>query len=68
MSDFFLPIINSEWSSLEKEMGDDLQKSGHYMDRSAAGFDYTIILIEEIFYLFLAQGCWSSCLFQIVKI
>lgn len=39
MSDFFLPIINSEWSSLEKEMGDDLQKSGHYMDRSAAGFN-----------------------------
>ena len=25
----------SEWSSLEKEMGDGLQKSGHYMDRWA---------------------------------
>lgn len=26
-------VIYSEWSSLEKEMGDGLQKSGHYMDR-----------------------------------
>ena len=29
-------LIYSEWSSLEKEMGDGLQKSGHYMDRSGA--------------------------------
>ena len=27
-------VVCSEWSSLENEMGDGLQKSGHYMDRS----------------------------------
>ena len=27
------PLIHSEWSTLEKEMGDGLQKTGHYMDR-----------------------------------
>jgi len=31
--------VFSEWSSLEKEMGDGLQKSGHYMDRLAASVD-----------------------------
>lgn len=29
-------VLYSEWSSLEKEMGDGLQKSGHYMDRLGA--------------------------------
>jgi len=31
--------VFSEWSSLEKEMGDGLQTSGHYMDRLAASVD-----------------------------
>ena len=26
-------MSHSDWSTLEKEMGDGLQKSGHYMDR-----------------------------------
>ena len=32
---FDLPIccLYSEWSTLEEEMGDGLQKTGHYMDR-----------------------------------
>ncbi|EDO33945.1 predicted protein [Nematostella vectensis] len=29
----------SEWSTLEKEMGDGLQKAGHYMDRLSASVD-----------------------------
>ena len=37
----YLMLFYSEWSSLENEMGDGLQKSGHYMDRWAgsAGAD-----------------------------
>ncbi|XP_068670146.1 sorting nexin-4-like [Montipora foliosa] len=31
--------IFSEWSTLEEEMGDGLQKTGHYMDRLAASVD-----------------------------
>ena len=31
----YLMLFYSEWSSLENEMGDGLQKSGHYMDRWA---------------------------------
>lgn len=31
--------VFSDWSTLEKEMGDGLQKSGHYMDRLAASVD-----------------------------
>ncbi|XP_074623142.1 sorting nexin-4-like [Acropora palmata] len=34
--------IFSEWSTLEKEMGDRLQKTGHYMDRMAASVDETL--------------------------
>jgi len=31
--------VFSEWSALEKTMGDSLQKEGHYMDSYAAGID-----------------------------
>ncbi|PFX33178.1 sorting nexin-4-like isoform X1 [Stylophora pistillata] len=41
--------IFSEWSSLEKEMGDDLQKSGHYMDRFAASVDEALVEDEMAF-------------------
>lgn len=31
--------VFSEWSAIEKELGDSLQKSGHYMDSLAAVID-----------------------------
>lgn len=31
--------VFSEWSAIEKELGDGLQKSGHYMDSLAATID-----------------------------
>ncbi|KAK0183426.1 hypothetical protein PV327_001470 [Microctonus hyperodae] len=31
--------VFSEWSAIEKELGDGLQKSGHYMDSLAASID-----------------------------
>ncbi|XP_011498413.1 PREDICTED: sorting nexin-4-like [Ceratosolen solmsi marchali] len=34
--------IFSEWSAIEREMGDGLQKSGHYLDSLAAMIDSTL--------------------------
>ncbi|XP_001606188.1 sorting nexin-4 [Nasonia vitripennis] len=34
--------VFSEWSAIEKEMGDGLQKSGHYLDSLAATIDTTL--------------------------
>ncbi|KAL9968392.1 hypothetical protein ACROYT_G026762 [Oculina patagonica] len=41
--------VFSEWSSLENEMGDGLQKSGHYMDRFAASVDEALSEDEMAF-------------------
>ncbi|XP_058788669.1 sorting nexin-4-like isoform X2 [Phymastichus coffea] len=34
--------VFSEWSAIEREMGDGLQKSGHYLDSLAAAIDATL--------------------------
>ncbi|XP_043269118.1 sorting nexin-4-like [Venturia canescens] len=34
--------VFSEWSAIEKELGDGLQKSGHYLDSLAATIDTTL--------------------------
>ncbi|XP_014217168.1 sorting nexin-4-like [Copidosoma floridanum] len=34
--------VFSEWSAIEREMGDGLQKSGHYLDSLAATIDTTL--------------------------
>ncbi|XP_046737528.1 sorting nexin-4-like [Diprion similis] len=39
--------VFSEWSAIEKEMGDGLQKSGHYLDSIAASID-TALEEEEL--------------------
>ncbi|GLH10267.1 hypothetical protein R5R35_002087 [Gryllus longicercus] len=58
--------IFSEWSAKEKEMGDGLQKAGHYLDSYAAGIDIPLEE-EELFadqlkeYLFFAGALQSVC-------
>ncbi|XP_077291563.1 sorting nexin-4-like isoform X2 [Arctopsyche grandis] len=56
----------SEWSVIEKEMGDGLQKAGHYFDSIADGID-SILEEEEQFadqlkeYLFFADALQNVC-------
>lgn len=58
--------IFSEWSAKEKDMGDGLQKAGHYLDSYAAGIDIPLEE-EELFadqlkeYLFFAGALQSVC-------
>nr|CAD7443942.1 unnamed protein product [Timema bartmani] len=58
--------VFSEWSAKEKEMGDGLQKAGHYLDSLAAGIDMPLEE-EELFadqlkeYLFSAAALQGVC-------
>ncbi|XP_068082786.1 sorting nexin-4 isoform X1 [Anabrus simplex] len=58
--------VFSEWSAKEKEMGDGLQKAGHYLDSFAAGIDIPLEE-EELFadqlkeYLFFAGALQAVC-------
>jgi sorting nexin-4 len=61
--------VFSEWSAKEKEMGDGLQKAGHYLDSLAAGID--VPLEEEELcadqlkeYLFYAGALQAVCRHQ----
>ncbi|XP_041057393.1 sorting nexin-4 isoform X1 [Carcharodon carcharias] len=58
--------VFSEWSAIEKEMGDGLQSAGHHMDVYAASID-DILEEEEHYadqlkeYLFFAEALRSVC-------
>ncbi|XP_034248284.1 sorting nexin-4-like [Thrips palmi] len=58
--------IFSEWSAVERDMGDGLQKAGHYFDSVAAGID-TALEEEELLadqlkeYLFSAGALYTVC-------
>ncbi|KAK3908265.1 Sorting nexin-4 [Frankliniella fusca] len=58
--------IFSEWSAVEKDMGDGLQKAGHYLDSVAASID-TALEEEELLadqlkeYLFSAGALHTVC-------
>ncbi|KAM3916617.1 LOW QUALITY PROTEIN: sorting nexin-4 [Leptodactylus fuscus] len=58
--------VFSEWSAIEKEMGDGLQSAGHHMDVYAASID-DILEEEEHYadqlkeYLFYAEALRSVC-------
>uniref|UniRef100_A0A674AR65 Sorting nexin 4 n=1 Tax=Salmo trutta TaxID=8032 RepID=A0A674AR65_SALTR len=58
--------VFSEWSALEKEMGDGLQSAGHHMDAYAASVD-DILEEEEHYadqlkeYLFYAEALRAVC-------
>ncbi|XP_071442280.1 sorting nexin-4-like [Hetaerina americana] len=58
--------VFSEWSAIEKEMGDGLQKAGHYLDSLALGVD-SILEEEELIadqfkeYLFFGGALQNVC-------
>ncbi|KAL2102990.1 hypothetical protein ACEWY4_002158 [Coilia grayii] len=58
--------VFSEWSAIEKEMGDGLQSAGHHMDAYAASID-DILEEEEHYadqikeYLFFAEALRAVC-------
>ncbi|XP_044761100.1 sorting nexin-4-like isoform X1 [Coccinella septempunctata] len=58
--------VFSEWSVVEKDMGDALQKTGHYLDSLASSVDGTLedeeILIDQMKeYLFFADSLQQVC-------
>lgn len=58
--------VFSEWSVVEKDMGDALQKTGHYLDSLASSIDGTLedeeILIDQLKeYLFFASSLQQVC-------
>ncbi|KAI2660805.1 Sorting nexin-4 [Labeo rohita] len=59
-------VLDSEWSAIEKEMGDGLQSAGHHMDAYAASVD-DILEEEEHYadqlkeYLFYADALRAVC-------
>uniref|UniRef100_A0A3P8ZE38 PX domain-containing protein n=1 Tax=Esox lucius TaxID=8010 RepID=A0A3P8ZE38_ESOLU len=59
-------VSHSEWSAIEKEMGDGLQSAGHHMDAYAASVD-DILEEEEHYadqlkeYLFYAEALRAVC-------
>ncbi|XP_028927041.1 sorting nexin-4 isoform X1 [Ornithorhynchus anatinus] len=58
--------VFSEWSAIEKEMGDGLQSAGHHMDVYAASID-NILEEQELYadqlkeYLFYAEALRAVC-------
>ncbi|XP_059490545.1 sorting nexin-4-like [Neocloeon triangulifer] len=58
--------VFSEWSAIEKEMGDGLQRAGHYMDSYATCID-TVLEEEELIadqlkeYLYFANALQVVC-------
>lgn len=58
--------VFSEWSASEKEMGDALQKTGHYLDSLASCIDSALedeeLLADQLKeYLFFAQSLQNVC-------
>ncbi|XP_039289971.1 LOW QUALITY PROTEIN: sorting nexin-4 [Nilaparvata lugens] len=58
--------VFSEWSAIEKDMGDGLQKAGHFFDSIAAGIGIALEFEELIAdhlkeYLFFALSVQSVC-------
>lgn len=58
--------VFSEWSVVEKEMGDALQKTGHYLDSLASGIDGSLedeeLLADQLKeYLFFANSLHNVC-------
>lgn len=58
--------IFSEWSAVEKEMGDPLQKTGHYLDSLASSIDSVLedeeLLVDQLKeYLFYASALGTVC-------
>ncbi|KAJ8921916.1 hypothetical protein NQ315_008550 [Exocentrus adspersus] len=58
--------VFSEWSAIEKEMGDALQKTGHYLDSLASSIDASLedeeLLADQLKeYLFFALSLQSVC-------
>lgn len=58
--------VFSEWSANEKEMGDALQKTGHYLDSLASCIDAALedeeLLADQLKeYLFFANSLQSVC-------
>ncbi|KTF79016.1 hypothetical protein cypCar_00038315 [Cyprinus carpio] len=59
-------VLDSEWSAIEKEMGDGLQSAGHHMDAYAASVD-DILEEEEHYadqlkeYLFYSDALRTVC-------
>lgn len=61
--------VFSEWSVVEKEMGDALQKTGHYLDSLASGIDGSLedeeLLADQLKeYLFFANSLHNVCKHQ----
>ncbi|KAI5108263.1 sorting nexin-4 [Silurus meridionalis] len=68
--------VFSEWSAIEREMGDGLQSAGHHMDAYAASVDdileeeehYADQLKEYLFYTeALSRVSVSQCIAEVVK-
>lgn len=58
--------VFSEWSANEKEMGDPLQKTGHYLDSLASSIESALedeeLLADQLKeYLFYAQSVQNVC-------
>lgn len=61
--------VFSEWSAVEKEMGDGLQKMGHYLDSLASSIDAALedeeLLADQLKeYLFFAGALQNVCKHQ----
>lgn len=61
--------VFSEWSAIEKDMGDALQKTGHYLDSLASSVDGFLedeeLLADQLKeYLFFANSLQSVCKHQ----
>lgn len=58
--------VFSEWSAIEKDMGDALQKTGHYLDSLASSIDASLedeeLLVDQLKeYLFFAGSMQNVC-------
>lgn len=61
--------VFSEWSAVEKEMGDSLQRMGHYLDSLASSIDATLedeeLLADQLKeYFFFADALQNVCKHQ----
>lgn len=59
--------VFSEWSGVEKEMGDALQKTGHYLDTLSSSIDSSLedeeLLVDQLKeYLFFANALEHVCI------
>lgn len=61
--------VFSEWSAIEKDMGDALQKTGHYLDSLSSSIDSLLedeeLLVDQFKeYLFFANSLQNLCRHQ----